>query len=749
MNSKYKKAVLICPATINAMEDKNTIINIQKNINNFLKYYNENDYSKKEEDDNLKRAYDIFSKFGTDHNTKLPVDKFLNEKEMKILHSDYMLSNKKYLENIKNNKYFDMYEAIELKKYIDLIIQKEDNIIKCQNSIIEICNYNQKNLFQNNKCNNYNLYGQMNNICRNLYKLDITKKLDDNWKEITIDENFKITNNNSTITCINNNFNNIKLKIFNNYIQMGNDKGYFEINLKKENSKINCGSYIKYIKKGIYNNDTVYYFIKNLKTSNETEDFAIKKFNKKKNLIDIKIDKVIGEINKSFIKIKDNESLCYYDCNSSFIISAEYNKNIPYIISSSENRIKISLKNNKNVLIFNLFIDNINRNNFEFSYFKNIVNLVNNNGIPIFIFNDDGDIFRLLNEKPYIFHTKDLITNAIFLYNDIKIDCFLRGKISSYIYESTFNRNIFYKNLNKEKDIIITFNDNIKYDHFNRIFIDNNNNNNNTLYNLDDNYYITYLDNFLGINFKFNAYNKIKITDKKNNIINFEKYNKKNIALENLKKSYDDFLSKTEIFREYFNILTKLYKEEIEKVDNNDIVNNYTIDQICRIYEKLISENNNDDNKNEINENIILNKTYSTDDILYLLKNCNHLKNNIINSVNESENKKNYKIKFVNDIIVNEESLKNNLIDKNDKINQNILKLLNNSEDNITLIEYLYKISKGIIPTYKETLKGNLESIIHIYYNNKLRLFFKYDHINNIAEVYEDLTHTKKGIEEN
>ena len=723
MNSKYKKAVLICPATINAMEDSKN--NIESNKNNI-------EISKNNKNENLKEIYKSFISINNDKN--IP------------------------------------------------------------------------NLFQTKtaKCN---LLSQMNNILEKSINLEVVKKFEKYGNKYVIDNNFIIIPKEDHIE-IHNTFTNNKsatpISIYNDKILVGNDTcGVFEINTNKQKEFNNNDTYINYLKYTLNNKN--YYFIRKNNFSYDIIDSDNNSYITNSNT---KIDKENNIfINNSIFhtqistNIKDTP-FSYKVINSIFfitIIGKDTDKKI--FISSSKDEIKITLITKDNALVFNLFLTDKTKDKFTFSYFKNSLKNKEEKEKEIFFnniikfckyiklnknfnkcknFNDlenffedlmkeatinkleksmeefniyyktDGDVFRLLNGKPFSFYTKKPETNAKFKYDNVDLNCYLNGNIGNYILESIPNRNIFYKNLNKEKDIIITFNDNIKYDHLNRIFINNNNNNNNnTLYNLDNNYYITYLDNFLGINFKFNAYNKIKITDKKNNIINFEKYNKKNITLENLKKSYDDFLSKTEIFREYFNILTKLYKEEIEKVDNNDIVNNYTIDQICRIYEKLISENNNDDNKNEINKNIILDKIYSTNDILDLLKNCNHLKNNIINSVKDSENKKNYEIKFVNDIIVNEESLEKNLIDKNNIINQNILKLLNSGEDNITLIEYLYKISKGIIPTYKETLKGNLESIIHIYYNNKLRLFFKYNHKNNIAEVYKDLTHTEKGINEN
>ena len=686
---------------------------------------------------------------------------FLSEKNLL-----YILNSKRFSIEYKNVHWYNKFlkgENLDFTETVNLIATLyfyEEKIINYTNSIKSclLINKNSKITFSNNINYEYDFYFQTLNILKNIARYKIADNYQNNNRYIFAIK-FVIEIDKDLISIYNTvnigDKKTIKLSIYKNQIVLGNEVfGFFKIDPNNEipyckksegnNIALSCYNFIKY--KESKNQNFEYYF------SYINNEYKIFRYNEKNKTFSEKNNKFRTNNHQQII-VNDSPFICSHTNEVFFIRTEEKNKS--FWISFIENKIKLTLFNSKDAITFDLNFDNQKNNNNEFSYFKNNVTVKIDKDKPInpffdFItkpnpmirFENDGYICHIYREKFYSFNTQDSKTNAIFYYDDnTKINCYLNAQVNDLLSLYTPNKFVFYKNLDKNKNIIIDFYDGVSYNHENKEFTKEKD----LLYKLDNEYYINYFDENLYINFYINAYNKIKIIDKNGeNISNFWKYIK-NLQPNTLKNSYKNFLDKIESFKNYFMIISKLYNKEIEEAEFKN-KNNLDIEKIIRIFEESISKQNNEINEIKTIKNVELNTEYTSDFIINLLENSNFYKSCILHSIDNNKNKKEYKIIFVNDIKVNNESLKDNLIEEDNEINQNILDLLNNNENNATLIDYLYKISKGKIPKNKGNLIGNLGSIIHIYVNNILRLFFKYDHEKNRCYVYYLLTHTKQGM---
>jgi len=435
---------------------------------------------------------------------------------------------------------------------------------------------------------------------------------------------------------------------------------------------------------------------------------------------------------------------------SEFIISIINEERNTYI-SSSGNEIKISLVDNNDALIFNLFLNEDRKSKYEFSYLKDAVSLDKTSTdagkfFPFFDINDNGYIFRLSNGIFYRYSLEDDTNNrirAFFQYSDMLINCMLKGDIKNYIMSNVLNKYIFHKNIEKNEPFTLKFPDNILY--YNNIkdgkisgsFYSNKN----LLYKFHFNH-VVYYDNYLKIFFIFNVYGKILILNENKNIINDIKINDNINDFEKICNSYIFLFYTYNKLSKYFPILNEIYNIKKKKTTKDDGVyfdelyrDKFEIDEMFFKYYR----NKEIEKEDKIFE---LNKEYTSDDFLKYFKN---------KSLKKPENGKDFKIIFVDDIYIDKnKSLKYNLETKNPILNVDILEKLNNNDNNdisiYCLVEKIIEISNYINMDFRTKLKHNLKGIEHKEYDKVRRIFFKVDQEKKTVYIYRYLSHTKAGL---
>jgi len=584
----------------------------------------------------------------------------------------------------------------------------------------------------------------------------------------------KTTNEEGKIVLIGNNGNNIEIK----------KNSFHEIKNKLNNMLCNgykIQKYENYMQCFIIGNMYFFFDIKEKKEGTE-QYLVIKDLSKNEN-IDFRYSNLTDQIThltNGIYAIKNDYSNYIFEYNN--ILNKNENSKRLFLSSNGE-EIRISLFNKNSALVIPIFFNtDYIENKYQLSYFKdNILPYIfKDNKLDLNIF-ENGEVYHLFKDKIFSFNINEHYVSSKFYSENLLIDCILRGcNLYIDLFKYYLDESISFNNINRKKNFKIIYDNNYIFDINNTsdndyiLFKYDNNNNKINIMNKDGEIFIEYSK--LNIIVKFDQYHKItfykgdkNIEDKNIKVENlgFNFRYEMSEFIKNISKSYYNTYKYLEMYQNLYDVNTKNNLYDVNTKNNN--LYKYNIDDIYRYFYKLPDEysesnstlelNNIIDKKNIINyihykknkekieESIKLNEVYTPDYILDRLDECDLNKERIKKSIDKSKNSNNYNIIFVDDIIVNGESLKKNLINENDKINKNILNILNNSEEKATLIEYLYKISnKSMTFRIHDYLTGNLESIIHIDYDNKLRLFFKYDHEKNIVEVYKYLTHTIKGI---
>ena len=660
----------------------------------------------------------------------------------------------------RQEKDIDMYSSVKnsLEKIKDLeFVQKQDNgnsyIINNKFVVKDDSNsYNNKLVTEdkNKKCIKFYLKNKYETKDTYLTKLLIYENSisigndNDGYYGINLKPEIKKYSNNELNFKHNNNDKNNK-----NLENKSNTTEFFEhYNSENVNGNIEDINYDNFI---IHKKDNIEHII--FKTN---ENFKIYKFGKentkkkkkKKNISEYKNENIFTENKDFFTTDKKNKCIytknsslnCYYSDLAFHITYIDNNNNIS--LMSADNQIKIVLSNEKDVLILNLFLDDDTKNKYPLSYFKDSVDSkISKSNQSIKLDFTNSNIYHVTNGELFFFDTKDKKTKANFFYNDVMVNCYLKGDNSKFLFQSCPNKSILTKNLDKDKEIIFHFSDGVTFSSTKKTFY----NNNTTLYNLDDNRCIIYYDMNLKVKIHYNVYNKIKITDENDNEINFEQYLKKlNLNEDILKEYYKNYIEKFIAFRNYYDILGKLYKDYFNNDKYNDTDYKYKTENIYTIFEKIIAEYNNTNKinvKESNNKKIEINKEYSGDYLLDLIKNsCFY--NDLKCKYNKNAD---YKAIFVTDLCTNNNSLKKFLIDETHEENKNIIDILNSNEP-YCVLELIYDILNNLNYKDDEALVNNLKGIIHKDYDHKLRLYYMYDYQNKICYIYHILTHTEAGF---
>lgn len=803
MDKKFKYAVTLCPAAVNAMEDINNEISTDS-VDKFTEQFFENKYSKAEVD-LRNEIYDKVAENFKDDDVEswLSIKKVLCKEELDML-IKYKFDFLTYISKIREKDpgsffYFTTIipqENFEEKLYVNsfylysiyyFLSQKKDEKgntrLSFKNVISVNFDKNKENLFQSKSFENVNLLQQMKDITDTLRNNNLLKFVEKDssteTEKFTIDDKFFIKKNNNYISIENGNQNNpigitIKKNKEDHLIEIGNEeKGYFIINptwtFKKEAKDFllkgykNVGKIIKY-----YHKKNSINFLFTIADKNDgreiasLEDSMLEKNDESININNSKAylsncDLFIGNNKIGIIGgakfgpyFNINSGFTYYDCaKTSFVIIAnEENGKKKTIISSSGNEIKISLVNESSLLVFNLFLNDKHKTIYNFSYFKDNFQLFPYKGSTVdydYNFSTNGNTYHILNKRFFKYEINDA-NNISGIFNDndeYTLKCSLKRNIFELITLSEFNKYGFRQIIDKRKKAQVIYKNGNIFD-----FNINNKYGDCKLYRyLDEKRTNTFIDN----GGKLTLYNKnlecyIEIDHLCQ--IKFYRFAEKReyIKLEDINvDNYDEFINNIlENYMKaykYFEMYRNFYGENKEHEENY-----YCINDLYKYFNEKKNKNENEINiKNPQNEvkTIELNGYIDKKNILdYVVSKRN--KEIIEKLIKDSDGE--IRIKIVNDLT----DINGNSVKKYQEEEISIIDIINNRYDkenkyiNDTIMFHFALLISEEKFFYGDIMKYDLKGFYHYSITNIKRLYLKIGKTANEWLLLYNIAHFKK-----
>lgn len=756
MGNKFKYTLTICPATINAMEsDKEDLkcklleTHTEKDTNEILKIYDRIEKFFKQEK-TIEKNNDIF----------LDIKEVLTDKEIELIsqnkerllnHFNSIKTEEKnnidYLNNLINalqcnnlkNLYVNKEHSLILADFLWKLNKEKEQSVFLLNRLISLKEENYTNLFQDNSLKTVDLSKQMNKTIDTLEKYSLLKKKDNKF---LIDDRYLITKFESGMSIYNNSENKgigITIKKYENsddyIIELGDKKNnYLIIDPFRLTSKNNKMDYDKYqFLKDLSNNENKYILHR------KGKDYMSIAYNSNEIKISGKkcLYKYIGITNQIFISINNNSLFSVRAENKN---ENENKKRIMYL-SSSKNEIKISLVNENNLLVFNLFLDENHKKIYNCSYFKDNFVLYSNDLQQLsYVFFPKGSIYHVNDNYFYHYELSDRNNiSGIYDTNNYILTCFLKknifeslldNKYDSYTYRKIIDKmrpaTVKYKDKNgNENGIIFKFN--INNEPGNCELYKNTKDGKITIMNKNGKifFYNTQIENYVEIDslcgIKFFTYKGKKYVTLKD-----IKVGNKNCFIEKIQQNYLNSCKYFEMFRNFYD-------------ENINFDTNYY--QIHDIY-KYLNENNNiinNTSKDKLDSNCIINKENILD---FFTSDFNK---KIVKELIEDSNN-NIKIKIVDDLT----DIHDKTVTQYQKKKEPVLDIINNRHrDDFKYMNdlILFHIAKLINKDpfhYSDKMIGDLDGLYHYSITHDKRLYFKKSENDNEWLLLNNMEHFNK-----